>query len=354
MTKKTIIQLLTALGLIIYLIVAVAWSVHAVNGSVCREVRIIISDDDSIGFVTKEGIIANLEGFCENACGEKIGNLDIAKVAEKLNSNDRIESASVLVVPMKPNPDATDGARGCAVKIKVTPMKPVARVFDGDKSYYINRDGKHISADTRFRIDVPIISGHFTKDFQPVELLPLFDQLAANSRWHDAVAMVEANSPNSVILVPSIMGHVINIGNISNLDNKLERVERFYDKVLSVKGWNYYDSISVKWDNQVVATKRNKTVAVKNIEYDLISESDIPEGTSDEADLMSTKLVEPADNTASAEKPKTDSKPKAAAKPADKPKAAPTANKSKPAPKKTEPQKNKDKNTKTDNKKKQP
>ncbi|MBO7382878.1 MAG: hypothetical protein J6U03_05870, partial [Muribaculaceae bacterium] len=76
MTKKTIIQLLTSAGLIIYLIVAVAWSVHAVNGSVCREVRIIISDDDSIGFVTKEGIIANLEGFCENACGEKIKNLD--------------------------------------------------------------------------------------------------------------------------------------------------------------------------------------------------------------------------------------------------------------------------------------
>ena len=32
---------------------------------------------------------------------------------------------------------------------------------------------------------------------------------------------------------------------------------------MPVKGWMHYDTISVKWDHQVVATKRDKTVEVE-------------------------------------------------------------------------------------------
>ena len=45
---------------------------------------------------------------------------------------------------------------------------------------------------------------------------------------------------------------------------------RFYREVLPVKGWNYYDTISVKWRGRVVATRREK----KAVEYEPLTETD--------------------------------------------------------------------------------
>ena len=279
MKKKTVNKILTAAGLLVYIVVAVAWSVGAVNGAECREVKIIVHDGgpaDTTGFVTPEGVISDLRGFYENAQGEKLANIDLERVSKILNSNDRYESASVMIVPTEAR-HGESGALKCDIKIEVVPMQPVARIFDSGKSYYINRAGKHITADHRFRANVPIVSGKFSGDFQPVSALPLLDYISGNKKWRESVTMIKAESPTSFILVPSIMGHVINVGDVNNLDDKFERIEKFYKKVLPVKGWNYYDSISVKWDGQVVATKRNKPVAVKLADIEDESEQELPE-----------------------------------------------------------------------------
>lgn len=289
MKKKTLVRTITAVALLTYLVVAVAWSVSNVNASKCRSVKIHISDPDSVGFVTEKGLIADLKGFYENAPGELVANLDIAKVTTRLNQNDRIETASVVVSPYAHSYNDNDSDMlGCEVYVNVVPMKPVARVFDSDKSYYINRAGKHISAGKNYHIDVPIIQGRFGKDYQPTALLPLIDFLNDNADWGNLITMIKADKPSSIILVPAIQGHVINIGNLDNLYDKFDRIGLFYKKVFPVKGWNYYDSISVKWSGQVVATRRNKTVAVRQEEIDVESEKELPDENS--SDVMSTMV----------------------------------------------------------------
>ncbi len=42
------------------------------------------------------------------------------------------------------------------------------------------------------------------------------------------------------------------------IKDKIHRLMRIYQDVLKVKGWNYYDTLSVKWRGQVVATRRMK------------------------------------------------------------------------------------------------
>ena len=43
---------------------------------------------------------------------------------------------------------------------------------------------------------------------------------------------------------------------------------KMYHKVLPVKGWDYYDTISVKWGGQVVATRRLKSIPEPFIRFD--------------------------------------------------------------------------------------
>ena len=55
-----------------------------------------------------------------------------------------------------------------------------------------------------------------------------------------------------------IKGHVINFGDTTMIENKFSRIKTIYKDVFPEKGWDYYDTISVKWNGQVVATRRKK------------------------------------------------------------------------------------------------
>ena len=62
----------------------------------------------------------------------------------------------------------------------------------------------------------------------------------------------------NIIIIPTVVGHVVNFGDTSMVDDKFLRLRTFYRKVLPTVGWQHYDTIAVKWRGQVVATRRHK------------------------------------------------------------------------------------------------
>lgn len=149
-----------------------------------------------------------------------------------------------------------------------------------------------MTANHRFRLDVPVITGHFDSINNAVSLIPLVERLANNPDWNAIVAQISIDPKNhDVILVPMIRGHVVNLGDTSDIDNKLERVMLMYHKVLPLKGWNYYDTISVKWGGQVVATRRQKKIAEPLIRFD-------QEGDETEIEDVNSMLVSTETDTA--------------------------------------------------------
>ena len=78
--------------------------------------------------------------------------------------------------------------------------------------------------------------------------------------------MISAQDSANIILVPAIRGHVINLGKAVNIADKFNRLRRFYAEVMPKKGWEFYDTISLKWDNQIVATRRKGKLPKLGIE----------------------------------------------------------------------------------------
>ena len=120
------------------------------------------------------------------------------------------------------------------------------------------------------------------------------------------------------------MGHVINIGRPEAFDNKFAKLKEFYTKVMPDKGWMYYDTISVKYNHQVVATRRVKAVKTVVDWRELSDEEADDEQTMTMSDTSRVKgsatevkpvAAEPKPQT----KPQASPRPAAAAKPADKP-----------------------------------
>lgn len=282
MTKKSVIRCILAILLMIYIGVMVVVANQALGSMKCSgfDVR-IIQTDDTRDFVTKAEILRLLKEWKLDDINRPVGNINLQKIEDKLNAIDNIESASVELMPDR------------KIRLTITPMIPVARVFESNgKSYYINRRGKRLTANARYRLDVPVISADFNDSvLPPSALIPLVETLHNDKNWRAITSqiLVETAS-NDIILVPLIRGHVINLGDTANIPDKLNRVMAMYRKVMPKKGWEFYDTISVKWAGQIVATRRKKELPPPAIFFD--QEGDVEEESVD-AMLVADTVAKP-------------------------------------------------------------
>ena len=260
---NTLLRCIVSIVLIAYIIMAVVWSRMQASAAMCSGVEIVVNDSLRSRFVTGKEIAREIGDLPRYADSTLLSDINIDSIERILSTIDKIEDVNCVLT--------TSGK----IRISVNPLQPVARVFDGDKSYYINKNGKRISATARYHSDVPVITGHFDSVFQPGDLLPLVNYLSADSAWNSLVTYIKAESPRNIILIPLIHGHVINIGDMENLDNKFYRLTRAYKEVLPVKGWDYYDTLSVKWRGQLVATRRAKRLhqAIDPVDYEAEQEA---------------------------------------------------------------------------------
>lgn len=259
MSKTAVIRCVLSLILAGYLVFALCWANSMAASEACAGIDIrVLQSAASRNFVTPGEVRQLLGEWQLDRTDKPLHTIDTQRIEDSLEGIDNIEHARVERMP------------DCRLRLTVTPMQPVARIFDNHgASYYINRQGKRLTANARFRLDVPVITGAFDSVRTPVSLLPLVNRIAADPEW-DAIVSHVAVEPHTrdVLLVPMIRGHVINLGEPDDIDDKLSRVMLMYHKVMPIKGWNYYDTISVKWAGQVVATRRQKSIPEPLIRFD--------------------------------------------------------------------------------------
>jgi cell division protein FtsQ len=82
-------------------------------------------------------------------------------------------------------------------------------------------------------------------------------------------------------LVPSVGDHLVLIGSVENIEDKLNRLYTFYKKVWVQSGLNAYQVIDCRFDNQIVALKKG----MQPIQF---SANDLP--TVDSAMAVEVKL----------------------------------------------------------------
>ena len=93
-----------------------------------------------------------------------------------------------------------------------------------------------------------------------------------------------------------IRGHVINFGDVSDIENKFDRLRRMYEEILPLKGWDFYDTLSVKWRGQVVATRRVKKLVEPQVRYDDESENELPQDIGTMLAATPEQLSQPVQN----------------------------------------------------------
>ena len=280
-----------------YLIFALPLTAKSAADDIFTGCRISVADSLNTRFVTRLEVSQECGDIMQWITTRRHSELSLHELEQKLRASDKIEHVNVCIL------------NNGKLAIDVVPMTPVARRFDNNGPYYINTQGKRISADPHYHVDVPVVVGHFSDDLPATRLLPLLDHIAASPELDALVSTVKQAHNGDIIIVPTIRGHVINFGDTSLVEDKFTRLREFYRQEMPVRGWETYDTVAVKWRGQIVATKRDKSLAptslaAVNEEFDDL----------DDIETMTTPL-----HTGEQEQlpdPETESTPKNSEKPA--------------------------------------
>lgn len=256
--------------LVAYVVCAAIWAHAEAAKNSCAGIDINIVEGSTTDSVTRKGVMAEINKYPGKIIGEPLNSINTLQIEQYLKGFPQFEDVVCSFT--------TSGR----LKVKVTPMVPELRVFEDSASYYINKVGKRMNSKASFFVDVPVISGKFNDKFSPKDILPVTRFIASDPVLKHLVGMVYAEDEDNIILIPRIHGHVINFGDTNRLGDKRKALVTMYRKVLPYKGWGEYDTISVKFKGQIVATRRNKgSFQPQNLSFD---EDDMEEATLPELD----------------------------------------------------------------------
>lgn len=176
MTKSGVIRCMLSVVLTVYLVMALLISNDMAAREMCRGLEVKVEHNTaSRNFVTPDEVRRLLHEWDLDNVNGPASAVDLQKIEDKLDGIDLIENA------------VAERLADNRIRVTITPMIPVARIFDRNRSYYINRAGKRLTATARFRLDVPVVTGSFDSAHNPRMLLPLIERISNDSAWNAIV-----------------------------------------------------------------------------------------------------------------------------------------------------------------------
>ncbi len=167
-------------------------------------------------------------------------------------------------VPYLTHINATVSVSGRVV-VRADQRKPVARLFYDNAEYFIDDEGVLLPMSRLGDCDVLVATGDFTEPLRLDSLnlqVTLLAQLAAYLDKHpdylDIIDQIHVERNGELMLSPKLGDHVVELGDLTGLDDKFDRLINFYRRGMPRAGWNTYSKISLKFKGQVVCTKKNK------------------------------------------------------------------------------------------------
>lgn len=260
---KKIIKILPFILLIVYMIIAFGFVSAERENVICSEVNIIIQDSVSRTFYRTDDIKNELLNLRMKLVGYPLYSLNTRKMEEVIKNKPYIRDVKVFTT--------ISGS----LEVVITQREPVVRVFTNEsRSYYLDEKGNVMPESKNFTPFILVANGYFPggnevlnsgnifslKDRKKYkvwfELLELVTKINEDYLWKNQFVQIYLNRNGQFELIPRVGAHVIVFGDISESDEKFNKLKTLYFKAFSTEGWNNYEKIDLRYKNQVVCTKR--------------------------------------------------------------------------------------------------
>ena len=160
---------------------------------------------------------------------------------QRLQAHPMVQNAQVFLT--------VDGQVGAQIQQR----KPLARVV-GYPSFYLDDRGQKMPLSEVYSARVPLISGINQEQYETI--LPLLKLLEEDDFMKQMVVGIEMDYKDEVLLHLRKHDLVVKLGKPNSLARKIRNFKAFYQKTRKDNTLVNYESVDLKFGNQVVATKR--------------------------------------------------------------------------------------------------
>ena len=169
--------------------------------------------------------------------------IDLHLLEKNVLSHPMVENAAIFLT--------VDGL----LKAKVKQRTPIARVLSNTKSYYIDKQAKIMPLSPNHSARVLLVYGAIDEaDINEIHLL--VTTILNDEFLKKQLISIQKMPNNEFILMPRIGNQKIILGNTDDLNQKLKNLKSFFNKTMVDNTIDNYIAINLKYNNQVVCTKK--------------------------------------------------------------------------------------------------
>lgn len=178
--------------------------------------------------------------------GEGLLNIEKSKINLYQLEQEALSNEYIKDIQVALQPDAK-------LIAKVETRLPVARVVDGNKSYYIDKEGVSIPLSDVYTERVPLISG-VNNLIEVKECLEIIKGYTADELLKEQIIGLRRNSNGDFVLNTRIGKHKVIFGKANDIEKKFKKLLIFYKKEWNSEALKNYTMINLKYDKQVVCS----------------------------------------------------------------------------------------------------
>lgn len=227
-----------------YLIFAAFYFRDKPMNEVCSGVEVVVENGEN-QFISTAEITKYIEEKGLSPIGKAFDQINTLEIEEAILNNQLIKSANVFMT----NNDV--------LRIVVTERKPVLRIMTATgESYYIDEKGNRMPLSRRSTAYLPLATGHIKEELAKGDLYKFALFLHGDKFWNAQIEQIVVDAGDEISFIPRVGNHRIVMGNLNGYEKKLDKLMTFYENGLNKIGWNKYSVINLRYDKQVVCTKR--------------------------------------------------------------------------------------------------
>lgn len=240
MKRKEIIYMILGMMILTFL---VSFSVIHNAKRPVKDIEVNFTSESPNYFLNKDIIeeIASKED--KKLLSLTLADVDIKKIEEKVANNAYVDSIEVH--------KDVKGTIHFNIKCNV----PIARVITPKGEFYLSDKGFKMPLSKLNSALVLLVNGD-VKEAEYEDLSKFITYLNQDDLLKNHIIGIEKVGQRSYNLIVNRGNFYIEFGTLNNFEKKLNNLKLFYDQYVNFVGAEEYEKLSLKFINQVVATKR--------------------------------------------------------------------------------------------------
>lgn len=238
--------------IVLYVVAAIALAALVITANTIRNksqvsgLRVVINYNNADTLVTSTAIKQSLCEEMSWILRQKVKEIDEESITKCVLQSPYVEDCKTSV--------SVNGI----IMVKAKQRRPIVRMLLNGQEFYLDGQCHRMPVSTEGNGNVVVANTASEKctNNDALRLYHVAKYLDENQEYGILFDQIYLDEHRDICLVPKLGDHVVVIGDLDNMDKKMQNLCSFYKSSMSQMGWETYSSINLKFNNQVICTRR--------------------------------------------------------------------------------------------------